>query len=200
MSAGVQHNWEGRGFWTEAREKRLKELVATGASFSEIGKTLGTTRNAALAKSHRMGLKQPANAWAPCGGRQGRSGDLRAPPVKRNRHNGGMHMKAQKLARPALAVAGNGAVFERAPDAPAVATNVWQPLPDIPPVCILDLKHSHCRWPVDLAGADFPHACGALAIGGLYCIPHAKLSRAAAQPAGKGADKGLIRSVRRYAA
>lgn len=45
--------------WTDERVARLRELVAEGLSYSEIGKRLGITKNAALGKADRLGLSRP---------------------------------------------------------------------------------------------------------------------------------------------
>jgi hypothetical protein len=215
------------GSWrNEAHVARLKELHGEGHSASQIAKRLSAqfadadySRNAVIGKLCRLGMGRSPGARHATNvfknrqnmrGKQSASvSDLRTPTVKRDLHqNNGLNLGTKKFAKaPALAVAGNGAVFEKAPDATpdnvylkASLSGIWQPLPGVDPVNILDLQHHHCRWPVDLAGAEFPHACGALAIGGRYCISHEQRSRRAVQPSGKGADKGLIRSLRRFAA
>jgi hypothetical protein len=45
--------------WTEERVTQLRDLVAEGLSYSEIGKRLGITKNAALGKANRLGLSPP---------------------------------------------------------------------------------------------------------------------------------------------
>jgi GcrA cell cycle regulator len=48
--------------WTEQRLSRLRMLHEAGYAPSEIAKALGTTRNAVLGKTHRMGLPP---GWGP---------------------------------------------------------------------------------------------------------------------------------------
>lgn len=42
--------------WTDEKVKALAEQWNAGASITQIGKQLGTTRNAVVGKAHRMGL------------------------------------------------------------------------------------------------------------------------------------------------
>lgn len=44
--------------WTDERVARLRELVAEGLPYSEIGNRLGVTKNAALGKADRLGLSR----------------------------------------------------------------------------------------------------------------------------------------------
>ena len=47
--------------WTDGRIEKLKELWAQGLSISQIGESLGVSRNAIAGKAHRMGLpKRPS--------------------------------------------------------------------------------------------------------------------------------------------
>ena len=47
--------------WTNERLEKLKELWTQGLSISQIGETLGVSRNAIAGKAHRMGLpKRPS--------------------------------------------------------------------------------------------------------------------------------------------
>lgn len=238
MSGGARRNWEGRGFWTDEMVERLRKLVATGASFSEIGRTLKCSRNAAIAKAHRSGIKQPTHAAKPGfrmrgGGYSKPGGSPRGVPKSRGAWTdervaelrrmwadgvsgkgiglalGGLceatvYKKVQRLGlqrpiaapkapkprvapkrapAPVLAVTSTGQVFARqsqeSPLTP-VPANVWAPLPGVEPVSILDLKPTHCRWPLELQGEDFPHFCGAMAIGGAYCPSHARKARPSA--------------------
>lgn len=42
--------------WTEENTTKLKDLVASGLSYSKIGGSLGCSKNAAIAKAHRLDL------------------------------------------------------------------------------------------------------------------------------------------------
>lgn len=48
--------------WTEEMDDRLRELHEAGAGFSAIGAELGVSRNAAIGRAHRIGLKGRAEA------------------------------------------------------------------------------------------------------------------------------------------
>jgi GcrA cell cycle regulator len=44
--------------WTDEQNKKLIELWNRGLATSEIGRLLGTTKNAVVGKAHRLGLKK----------------------------------------------------------------------------------------------------------------------------------------------
>jgi len=50
-----------RGWWTEARVARLRQLDALGHSASEIAEALGTTKNAVIGKLWRLRQTLPFN-------------------------------------------------------------------------------------------------------------------------------------------
>ena len=65
--------------WTPDRIERLRELVAQGVSFSDIGTAMGITKNAALSKATRMRFMPDADA--PLSEAQVLSRSLRGAPV-----------------------------------------------------------------------------------------------------------------------
>lgn len=73
-------------FWTKKKVEQLKKLVDEGLTFSQIGRQLGCTRNAAVAKCHRMGWK--GNSLSDRGWRARKHAIARGeavPPVKGHR-------------------------------------------------------------------------------------------------------------------
>ncbi len=51
----------GRDFWTPERKAELRKLWDDGLSTREIGRRMGITKNAAIGKAHRLGLKARPN-------------------------------------------------------------------------------------------------------------------------------------------
>ncbi len=47
--------------WTAALEARLEQLVADGWAYAAIARTLGVTKNAALARARKLGFKPRAD-------------------------------------------------------------------------------------------------------------------------------------------
>lgn len=158
-------------FWTPEREARLVELFKDGYSGSEIARTLGEiTRNACIAKLSRLGFTagRPQAAYN----------------ARRNAPRGGVRRNPKTIAtaKPKLSIAGNGAVFEQAPEVLSpVSAHAWEPLPNAAPIPLEALTGTTCRWPVELAGdLDTTHFCGAFSAG-TYCHHHAKRAYAPAK-------------------
>lgn len=173
-------------FWSDDRIATLKRLWDAGESASQIALEIGaTSRNAVIGKIHRLGLQrseeaQRATVKAAMDRRYGtgpRVRPIRAPrapaPPK----------PPKRVPAPILGIARNGSVFEKTrveKSLPPIPANIWQPLAGVTPVSILDLKATHCRWPLELQGEEYPHFCGAMAIGGAWCPSHARKARPSA--------------------
>jgi len=94
-----------------------------------------------------------------------------------------------------LGVAGNGAVFQKAPNGPEPIT-----LADEGPgsATVLTLAEHMCRWPIGDPSNDAFTMCGKSAVGKPYCEGH--MQRAYQPPKDKRphSAKELARSLRRY--
>jgi hypothetical protein len=182
-----QQNWHGLGFWTDQRIAILKAGVAAGDTFREIASRVGCTKNAALAKSHRLGLIQPPHAAKPGAGWKGDRPRIEARPTRpatpprsvpkvTTAPIPSLRPAPAQRAAPRLAIAGNGQVFDKSQcgpprDVPDLSGPAWKPLPGVEPVSLLDLQPIHCKWPLD--GFVEPHCCGAGRAGsGPYCDAH----------------------------
>lgn len=67
--------------WSDERVERLKALWSQGLSTAEIGRKLGTTKNAVVGKSHRLGLEpRPSPIAGGTGGRQRGKGSVSKAP------------------------------------------------------------------------------------------------------------------------
>ncbi|MDB5445644.1 MAG: GcrA cell cycle regulator [Phenylobacterium sp.] len=168
--------------WTDERVDLLKTLWAEGASCSQIAKQIGgTTRNAVIGKVHRMGLQGRDTPRQP-----GRIVPASVAPAK-------SRPARRTHAPPRLAVAGNGAVYEAAPDlSPA-------PLIKDPPglATMTTLGPHMCKWPIgDPREPGFTY-CGKRT-GGTFCEPHAARAYTPAPAKRKNPGADLERQLRRY--
>lgn len=66
-------------FWTKKKVAQLEQMVKDGNTFSQIGRQLGCSRNAAVAKAHRMGWR--GNSTAAAGWRARKAAEARGEPV-----------------------------------------------------------------------------------------------------------------------
>ena len=64
--------------WSEEQIGRLKELAATGISYAAIGRAMGITKNAVVAKANRIGLPRRKPGWPESGERKA----MAPPPPK----------------------------------------------------------------------------------------------------------------------
>ena len=155
------------------------------------------TRNAVLAKADRLGLLGTrAPASKPSRAEKITPPKAKAPPPAN--HKNGLNFR--NPAKPQLAVAETGQIFEKAREAvePPVSARAWDPLPGSQPIPFPSLGNPHCKWPIDLPGATDHHACGLKRSGeGPYCEAHADRARGATP---RVAPKELARSLRRFAA
>jgi GcrA cell cycle regulator len=140
--------------WTAERIERLRSCVAAGMTCSEIGTTIGVSRNAVIGKIHRLGLSsgRPAGAQA------------RANCPPRARHSRGPTQRRLLRLAYARASLGEEVMFNV-----AVAS--------VHPCSFADIRERQCRWPIgDPAAADFVF-CGNESIDGFsYCVGHARMA------------------------
>ena len=150
-------------FWTPERTKQAADLYSSGKSASEVGRILGTTRNAVIGKMHREGVLGVY--------KRNRKSVPAAKP--RQRASAPRAIKAPSAAasiRP-LPTFGNG---YRAADKikPPPAPKPAPVLVEVPATA----KHwterafGECSWPVAGEGADVFSCCRPLA--GRWCAEH----------------------------
>lgn len=46
--------------WTHEKTQMLRELVASGLSYSQIGRQMGVTKNVVIGRAHRMNIRPPS--------------------------------------------------------------------------------------------------------------------------------------------
>ena len=196
--------------WTHERIDLITALWKDGRSAGQIVTALGGvfSRSAVLGKLGRLELlttRPPASVprryGKPSQSRPERSSAPKAREAK----------PAPKPAKPVLALAGNGAVFEQAEARPprtpeSFNPSAWAPLAGSTPITLLQLTSTTCRWPVEL-GTDQQMFCGCFALN-RYCTAHekAELKRATkqhgkpAKPTEKAASRYADRLAKRWAA
>lgn len=195
--------------WSDANVERLKAHWGKGLSAAQIGRELGITRNAAIGKLNRLGLKwnrpAPAGRKATPGAKPAIRpqdkvfGATKVPPVS------ACHSQPKPRKAPVqFIICGDGAVLEKPPSqAPKaeIKADAWAPLPGSEPITLIGLHSTSCKWPVELQGVTEHHFCGNFAIG-RYCAEHvrAEARRSAAQhPKAAKNLQSLIRVARRAA-
>lgn len=165
----------------------LKKRWIEGASAAQIARELqgGVTRNAVIAKVHRLGLSNRALPSKPT---RTASTIARAPAVPR--------------AKPGISAATRLAAAQGAPVPVLAPPQDLAPDPNIGReplrLDILELRAHQCRWPL---GKVPPFAfCGLQTVGaGSYCSDHEKIARPGPAPGRRPVgEKELIRSVRRF--
>lgn len=168
---GVEHI----GGWTEPRIARLKKLWAEGLSASQIARDLGqgVTRNAVIAKVHRLRLSSPDRAKARV-------------------------TQARPKSRPKAAPKPSTTAVPRKDPQPLPPEPVVEGTPRL--ITLLELEGHACKWPV---GMPHPvqRFCGLRREeDGPYCAFHARASRPSTTPALGKAKTGeaLARQLRRY--
>lgn len=167
--------------WTDERRDMAKALWSKGWSASQIAKQIGggLSRNAVIGLLTRAGMQRRSPV----------AQKAAVVVANRTRPRSGW----RKASAQTLKVAGSGVIFEEAkappPRLPAPPAATWAPLDGVEPVALTSLRPTHCRWPLDLEGPE-PMSCGALAMGGPYCLTHTSLSRPKA-----GAKEALDRKL-----
>lgn len=149
--------------WTDEKIAALRDLVAAGHTFGEIGRTLHLTRNAAIGKAKRLGIAQPGRPVEQINEtkRQGlklRQRRRKRPPsqTRRVRIRTGALISFKTVLAPYLTDV-----------RPSIAAN---------PITITQLKYHHCRWPCDGHGATMTYCGGTKLDGSSYCGRHREIS------------------------
>ena len=141
-----------RNFWTDEKVAELKKLHFSGLSGSQIASRIGTTRSAAIAKIHRLGIQR--GTWATKAAARERVRRRQYKPRQKKRE---VKVKPNPLLE-LLAL----------------------PLPEEPKdeiarTTIVDRERHQCAWVIGP-----PHemrCCGAPVVPGIkspYCIDHAR--------------------------
>jgi GcrA cell cycle regulator len=182
--------------WTDERVELLRQCVANGLSAAQAGLKLGTTRNTAMAKAHRLGLKfgvqrtdEQHAALMRGGAAKSASKATAAKGLATKRATG------VRVGRPAL-IPSNYDI--RPHDSPlqrrltVIGANVAaraEPGPiklrDEPPgQCTMTTLRPHlCKWPIGEPGSDDLTFCGQPQDGKRpYCVQHSKRAFVAAPP------------------
>ena len=172
-------------FWTSdpSRAERCKEMWAEGASATEIGNELGTSRNSVLSKIHRSGWTGPNTLG---------NMPLRVALGTRKRPR-------QVTRRPrALAIAARAAQAEDLPEPSSEA--VRTSFAEGGAIGLGSLTSEVCAWPIGNPGEKDFGFCGAARFAGTsYCVQHVRI---AYQPAASRRSTGAYswaRTERRYA-
>jgi GcrA cell cycle regulator len=156
--------------WTAERDAELIRLRKEGASFSEIGRTMGVGRNAAIGRAYRLqragvefpvAAAKPRHVAKPKPKREPRMRSHAPRPVGTPAENTGWGALSGTTERKAWRV---------------IDCEVWQPLNGLAPVTLVDRAPCACAWPVAGQGAD-TLACGeAVKTGSSYCPTHHRLA------------------------
>ena len=159
--------------WTDERVATLTRLVATGLPFSQIASRMridgeGPSRNAALGKASRLGLRQPnSNLLKIFSGRQ--TGQESAA-----------HIRAMKPGKPRpVKRAPKFAVDTAEYNAALAAMDAEIADIGIARKGVIDLLPSDCRWPIGDPGTAEFHFCAREKVIGSYCEFHARKAFAA---------------------
>jgi GcrA cell cycle regulator len=141
-------------FWTDDRVAALRQMHADGWTFSQIGRELGTTRNAVIGRAWRLHLRARLTPEIL---------ELRRQRAKLRRTKPYQPRELVREDRP-----------KRIPKPEHCDLPVTQPSD---PVSLIDLKFHHCRWPCVGWGINVVF-CGDHRTGeGPYCGRHAEVAR-----------------------
>jgi len=174
--------------WTDQRVETLKKLWLEGHSASQVARVLGaTTRNAVIAKIHRLGLATREKPTAP---------KIAPRP---------MVEVMTKAPRAVLVKAGPSSETKRGPyeqrviQAAIAEAAKAQPEPIkrgelTPTATIFTLTAHTCRWPIGNPSAEGFGFCGRKRERGSYCETHAR--RASGRAPSGLQDRNLMRGVR----
>lgn len=141
----------GMGFWTEGKIEQLKKLHFSGLSAGQIGARIGATRNAVIAKIHRLGIQR--GTWATKAAARERVRRQSKPRQKKREATMKPNPLLELLALPL-------------PE---------EPKDEIARTTIVDRERHQCAWVIGP-----PHemrCCGAPVVPGIkspYCIDHAR--------------------------
>jgi GcrA cell cycle regulator len=137
-------------FWTEARLERCKQLWIEGKSSGEIGRELGTTRNAVISQVHRHGWSSLAPKKA---------GRMIAEKIMAGRAHRNERRRAHR--KPANKVL---QIMAEVPAAPGAAS---QSFADGGPKTFMELGDSDCRFVL----GDADEYCAAVSAPGFHFCP-----------------------------
>lgn len=131
--------------WNAEKIECLQQLIAVGASYTEIAAQLGTTRNSVAGAAHRNGLSKPARTEA-----------------------------AERRIKSQLSAAPPAASIIRTPVrplSPEYAESIIKrdPAKLIP---LLKLRAHHCRCVISLAGEQSLYCGEPVVEGGSWCAEH----------------------------
>lgn len=155
--------WTG---WNDTNIATLKAMMADGRSFGQIAKVLGCTRNAALGKAMRTGLRSITTPIDQHTERHVRERIVRdkAPPRPR----------PEPRHRPTPSAPSFGPWPSPTPIAPAPIIEREHAGPVI---SFADLKRGCCKWPVGDPASDGFGFCGAAAEGRRsFCPDHTQIA------------------------
>ena len=141
--------------WSAEAIESLTRMVAQGATGQAMADILGITRNAAIGKAHRLGLRV----------RGGEKGRVAAPRVPKAKPSLPCNLRASLAAEPPQ-------------DEPVPNASAGTALIQIIAVEFMQLGPHMCRWPLGGHQERAPYMfCGAVAPGvQSYCPYHARLS------------------------
>lgn len=174
--------------WTDERVSTLKKLWLDGLSASQVARALGgVTRNAVIAKVHRLGMSDRPKPAAPkLAPRPMAEVMTRAPKAALVKAGPSMETKTgpyeQRVVKAAIAEA-----LKTAPE-PVKRGELT------PTATIFNLTVHACRWPIGNPSADNFGFCGRRRERGSYCEIHARRATGRA-PSGLQ-DRNLLRGVR----
>ena len=149
--------------WTEEAVATLRKLHTEGLSAAQIARHLGNgcTRNAVIGKLHRLGMSRTPEAAS-------------ITISLANSSRAAAKAKPAAPAKPRIGIAGRGATFEQAPDAPMPKLREVAATGE--PARIMDAHFGGCRWPISDPGRGFMDetrfCCGPRRPGGNYCAEH----------------------------
>jgi len=163
--------------WTEEAVAHLRTLWAEGHSTAEIGRRMGTSKNAIIGKAHRLRLPLRGSPIREAG-----TGTPRKPAVPR--------VRGPSL--PPLPASAAGSVPpQTAPSAPA---RLSAPAPEPQPATVfkpLAARHP-CCWPFGEPGTREYRTCDGPSVPGKpYCAEHAGIAYVAPQTA-RGRPDGRV--------
>lgn len=140
--------------WTDEAVDRLRAAVTAGRSYSDIAAELGISRNSAIGKGQRLGIKSEHTQAT----KHRRARPRTSPRIERQQRYRMQH-NLEELAR------------EPRP----------APLEQPKPCTLLDLTATSCRWPLWGDGDAEKFYCGAVAMAErTYCAAHHAIAHAPA--------------------
>ena len=165
--------------WTkEETVARLRALWAEGHSTAEIGRRMGTSKNAIVGKAHRLHLPPRASPIRAKG-----TGTPRKPAAPR--------VRGPSL--PPLPAAAAGSV--PSPTAPSAPARPSAPAPEPQPATVfkpLAARHP-CCWPFGEPGTREYRTCDGPSVPGKpYCAEHASIAYVAPQTARSRPDGRVL--------